>query len=70
MVLNELIKAGINRDVADDLSYRYYRNELTYKDLEYLETNFNLKLEKIETLTQAEIQKIEANLQSEIQKLT
>ncbi|WP_420043043.1 Bdr family repetitive protein [Borrelia miyamotoi] len=29
MVLSELIKAGINKDIADDLSYRYYKNELT-----------------------------------------
>lgn len=36
MVLAELIKAGINRDIADDLYYRYYKNELTYKDLELI----------------------------------
>ncbi|AOW96246.1 Bdr family repetitive protein [Borrelia miyamotoi] len=36
MVLAELIKAGINRDIADDLAYRYYKNELTNKDLELI----------------------------------
>ncbi len=34
-----LIKAKINRDIAVVLSYRYYKNELTYKDLDYLENN-------------------------------
>ncbi|AHH10122.1 BDR-repeat family protein, partial (plasmid) [Borrelia parkeri SLO] len=36
MVIAELTRAGINRDIAIDLSYRYYKNELTYKDIEYL----------------------------------
>ncbi|UPA14172.1 Bdr family repetitive protein [Borrelia turicatae] len=45
MVINELIRAGINRDIAIDLSYRYYKNELTYKDIEYLKENLKrLKL--------------------------
>ncbi|AFI31884.1 Bdr family repetitive protein [Borrelia crocidurae] len=48
MVLNELIKAGINKEIADDLSYRYYKNELTYKDIEYLKENFDIKLKHLE----------------------
>ncbi|AHH06055.1 Bdr family repetitive protein (plasmid) [Borrelia miyamotoi] len=48
MVLAELIKAGINRDIADDLAYRYYKNELTFKDLEYLKENFDIKLKHLE----------------------
>ncbi|WP_242450103.1 Bdr family repetitive protein, partial [Borrelia miyamotoi] len=36
MVLDELIKAGINKEIADDLAYRYYKNELTFKDLEFI----------------------------------
>ncbi|AHH11731.1 hypothetical protein bcCo53_001441 (plasmid) [Borrelia coriaceae] len=66
MVIAELTKAGINKDIAIDLSYRYYRNELTYKDIEFLKENFDIKLEKVETLLQSEIQRVEANLQSEI----
>ncbi|ASJ27798.1 Bdr family repetitive protein [Borrelia turicatae] len=59
MVINELTKAGINRDIAIDLSYRYYKNELTYKDIEYLETTFNLKLEKVEATLQADIRDLD-----------
>ncbi|ACH93789.1 Bdr family repetitive protein [Borrelia duttonii] len=40
MVLNELVKVGMDRDIADDLSYRYYKNELTTKDLELLKMAF------------------------------
>ncbi|ASJ27690.1 Bdr family repetitive protein [Borrelia turicatae] len=69
MVIAELTKAGINRDIAIDLSYRYYKNELTYKDIEYLETTFNLKLEKVESLLQAEIQRVETTLKSDIRDL-
>ncbi|AHH09999.1 BDR-repeat family protein, partial (plasmid) [Borrelia parkeri SLO] len=59
MVIAELTRAGINRDIAIDLSYRYYRNELTYKDIEYLETTFNLKLEKVEATLQADIRDLD-----------
>ncbi|AHH13342.1 BDR-repeat family protein (plasmid) [Borrelia hermsii YBT] len=34
--------------IANDLSKRYYRNELIYKCIEYLESNFNLKFEMLE----------------------
>ncbi|ACH95202.1 Bdr family repetitive protein (plasmid) [Borrelia recurrentis] len=59
MVLNELVKAGINREIADDLSYRYYKNELTIKDLQYLESNFNLKLEILERGLKADIKELD-----------
>ncbi|AHH09994.1 BDR-repeat family protein (plasmid) [Borrelia parkeri SLO] len=59
MVIAELTKAGIKRDIAIDLSYRYYRNELTYKDIEYLETTFNLKLEKVEATLQSDIRDLD-----------
>ncbi|AHH13407.1 BDR-repeat family protein (plasmid) [Borrelia hermsii YBT] len=59
MVIAELTKAGIDRDIATDLSYRYYRNELTYKDIEYLETTFNLKLEKIEVSLKSDIKDLD-----------
>ncbi|AHH07751.1 BDR-repeat family protein (plasmid) [Borrelia crocidurae DOU] len=76
MVLNELVKAGINREIADDLSYRYYKNELTIKDLQYLESNFNLKLEILERGLKADIKEldskidiVENNLKSDIRDL-
>nr|AAF28885.1 BdrA [Borrelia hermsii] len=59
MVIAELTKAGINREIAIDLSYRYYRNELTYKDIEYLETTFNLKLEKLEASLKSDIRDLD-----------
>ncbi|WP_025401048.1 Bdr family repetitive protein [Borrelia crocidurae] len=59
MVLNELVKVGINREIADDLSYRYYKNELTIKDLQYLESNFNLKLEVLERGLKADIKELD-----------
>ncbi|WP_434757291.1 Bdr family repetitive protein (plasmid) [Borrelia puertoricensis] len=66
MVIAELTKAGINRDIAIDLSYRYYKNELTHKDIEYLETTFNLRLEKVESLLQAEIKSVKTDLDTKI----
>ncbi|WP_041177909.1 Bdr family repetitive protein [Borrelia duttonii] len=62
MVLNELVKAGINREIADDLSYRYYKNELTIKDLQYLESNFNLKLEILERGLKADIRELDTKI--------
>ncbi|AHH11610.1 Bdr family repetitive protein [Borrelia coriaceae] len=76
MVVAELTKAGIDRDIAIDLSYRYYRNELTYKDIEYLENTFNLKLEKVESNLKSDIKdldnkidNVEVNLKSDIKDL-
>ncbi|WP_040132134.1 Bdr family repetitive protein [Borrelia crocidurae] len=76
MVLNELVKAGINREIADDLSYRYYKNELTTKDLQYLESNFNFKLEILERGLKADIKEldnkidtVENNLNNKIDKV-
>ncbi|UPA11384.1 DUF1640 domain-containing protein (plasmid) [Borrelia parkeri] len=66
MVIAELTRVGINRDIAIDLSYRYYKNELTYKDIEYLETTFNLKLEKVEALLQAEVKSVKIELDTKI----
>ncbi|AHH07130.1 BDR-repeat family protein (plasmid) [Borrelia crocidurae DOU] len=66
MVLNELVKAGINREIADDLSYRYYKNELTTKDLQYLESNFNFKLEILERGLKVDIEKVKDALDNKI----
>ncbi|ANF34506.1 hypothetical protein A7978_05870 (plasmid) [Borrelia turicatae] len=48
MVIAELTRAGISKDIAIDLSYRYYKNELTYKDIEFLKENFDIKLKHLE----------------------
>ncbi|WAZ72939.1 Bdr family repetitive protein (plasmid) [Borrelia miyamotoi] len=69
MVLSELIKAGINQEIAEDLSYRYYKNELTHKDIEYLKENFDIKLEKVQDSLKADIEKVESNLKFEIEKV-
>ncbi|AHH05707.1 BDR-repeat family protein (plasmid) [Borrelia miyamotoi FR64b] len=66
MVLSELIKAGINQEIAEDLAYRYYKNELTHKDIEYLKENFDIKLEKVEASLKFEIEKVEASLKADI----
>ncbi|WP_041177855.1 Bdr family repetitive protein [Borrelia duttonii] len=66
MVFNELIKAGINREIADDLSYRYYKNELTTKDLEYLKENFDIKLEMLERGLRSDIEKVKEALDNKI----
>ncbi|WP_247068230.1 Bdr family repetitive protein [Borrelia puertoricensis] len=66
MVIAELTKAGIKRDIAIDLSYRYYRNELTYKDIEFLKENFDIKLEKVESLLHAEIKSVKTDLDNKI----
>ncbi|ETZ17403.1 BDR-repeat family protein [Borrelia duttonii CR2A] len=62
MVLNELVKVGINREIADNLSYRYYKNELTTKDLQYLESNFNLKLEILERGLKDDIRELDTKI--------
>ncbi|WAZ72773.1 Bdr family repetitive protein (plasmid) [Borrelia miyamotoi] len=80
MVLSELIKAGINQEIAEDLSYRYYKNELTHKDIEYLKENFDIKLEKVQDSLnnkidnvrnelKSDIEKVESNLKFEIEKV-
>ncbi|WCB91016.1 Bdr family repetitive protein (plasmid) [Borrelia miyamotoi] len=73
MVLVEIIKAGIKQEIAEDLSYRYYKNELTHKDIEYLKENFDIKLEKVEASLKSDIRdldnkidNIENNLNNQI----
>ncbi|WAZ72430.1 Bdr family repetitive protein (plasmid) [Borrelia miyamotoi] len=47
IVFNELIKAGINKDIDDNLAYRYYQNEPTHKDIEYLKKILTLHLKRL-----------------------
>ncbi|WP_338067536.1 Bdr family repetitive protein [Borrelia turicatae] len=55
IIYQEFVKMGMQDFVANELSKRYYRNELTYKDIEYLESNFNLKFEMLERSLKSEI---------------
>ncbi|AHH13160.1 BDR-repeat family protein (plasmid) [Borrelia hermsii YBT] len=63
MVLSELVKAWINRDIAIDLSYGYYRNELTYKDIEYLKENFDVKLAMLGCSLKFEIRELDNKIE-------
>nr|WKT13873.1 Bdr family repetitive protein [Borrelia sp. BU AG58] len=47
-MFDELIRIGMDKLFADDLASRYYHNELTYRDLENLEKNFNTTLRALE----------------------
>ncbi|QBK64040.1 hypothetical protein EZU68_06625, partial (plasmid) [Borrelia miyamotoi] len=49
MVFNELVKAGINKAIADDLAYRYYKNELTVKDLELIKMELKSDIKSVHT---------------------
>ncbi|WP_051373831.1 Bdr family repetitive protein [Borrelia hispanica] len=66
MVLSEFVKAGISRDIAIDLSYRYYKNELTTKDFEYLKENFDIKLEMLDRSLKAEIISVKTKFDNRI----
>ncbi|MBB6208467.1 arsenate reductase-like glutaredoxin family protein [Borrelia lanei] len=51
--------------IAQDLSKRYYHNELTYRDLENLEKQFGIKFDNIIS----EISYVEKNLNLKIDNL-
>ncbi|WP_223147497.1 Bdr family repetitive protein, partial [Borreliella bavariensis] len=46
-IYNEFIRLGMEQLIAQDLSKRYYHNELTYRDLENLEKQFGIKFENL-----------------------
>ncbi|WP_434757309.1 Bdr family repetitive protein (plasmid) [Borrelia puertoricensis] len=66
IIYQEFVKMGMQDFIANDLSKRYYRNELTYKDIEYLESNFNLKLEMLERSLKSEIISVKTELDNKI----
>ncbi|UPA14296.1 Bdr family repetitive protein [Borrelia turicatae] len=66
IIYQEFVKMGMQDFIASDLSKRYYRNELTYKDIEYLESNFNLKLEMLERSLKSEIISVKTELDNKI----
>ncbi len=46
-IYNEFIRLGMEQLIAQDLSKRYYHNELTYRDLENLEKQFGIKFDNL-----------------------
>ncbi|WP_418905327.1 Bdr family repetitive protein (plasmid) [Borreliella turdi] len=75
-IYKEFLRLGMEQLIAQDLSKRYYHNELTYRDLENLEKQFGIKFEyldfKIDTLKSelnAKIDTVEKNLQKDIANL-
>ncbi|WP_425337162.1 Bdr family repetitive protein [Borreliella tanukii] len=61
-IYNEFIRLGMEQLIAQDLSKRYYHNELTYRDLENLEKQFGLKFDNLVY----KIDSVEKNLDTKI----
>ncbi len=64
-IYKEFLRLGMEQLIAKDLSKRYYHNELTYRDLENLEKQFNLKFDNLIS----EISFVEKNLNTKIDNL-
>ncbi|WP_418909494.1 Bdr family repetitive protein (plasmid) [Borreliella sinica] len=64
-IYNEFIRLGMEQLIAQDLSKRYFHNELTYRDLENLEKQFGLKFDNLEF----KIDTVEKTLQKDISNL-
>ncbi|XPC97879.1 Bdr family repetitive protein (plasmid) [Borreliella japonica] len=64
-IYNEFIRLGMQQLIAQDLSKRYYHNELTYRDLENLEKQFGIKFDNLVS----KIDGVEKNLQKDISNL-
>ncbi len=47
-IYKEFLRLGMEQLIAQDLSKRYYHNELTYRDLENLEKQFGIKFENLD----------------------
>ncbi|MBB5141818.1 Bdr family repetitive protein [Borreliella afzelii] len=61
-IYNEFIRLGMEQLIAQDLSKRYYHNELTYRDLENLEKQFGIKFDNLVS----KIDSVEKNLDTKI----
>lgn len=61
-IYKEFLRLGMKQLIAQDLSKRYYHNELTYRDLENLEKQFGLKFDNLIS----EISFVEKNLDTKI----
>ncbi|AHH04169.1 BDR-repeat family protein (plasmid) [Borrelia nietonii YOR] len=51
------------------MSYRYYRNELTYKDIEYVKKNFDIKSEPLERGLKADIKELDNKIDTKFNEL-
>nr|WP_071984098.1 Bdr family repetitive protein [Borreliella bissettiae] len=75
-IYKEFLRLGMEQLIAKDLSKRYYHNELTYRDLENLEKQFDIKFDnlifKIDTVEKnlnAKIDSIKNELNTKIDSL-
>ncbi|WP_236841595.1 Bdr family repetitive protein, partial [Borreliella garinii] len=75
-IYKEFLRLGMEQLIAQDLSKRYYHNNLTYRDLDNLEKQFGIKFEnlefKIDTVKNelnTKIDNVEKNLQKDIANL-
>ncbi|WP_418885427.1 Bdr family repetitive protein [Borreliella carolinensis] len=64
-IYKEFLRLGMEQLIAQDLSKRYYHNELTYRDLENLEKQFDIKFDNLVF----KIDTAEKNLQKDISNL-
>ncbi len=75
-IYKEFIRLGMEQLIAQDLSKRYYHNELTYRDLENLEKQFDIKFDNlvskidgVKNELNTKIDNVEKNLQKDISNL-
>ncbi len=75
-IYKEFIRLGMEQLIAQDLSKRYYHNELTYRDLENLEKQFDIKfdnliskIDNVKSELNTKIDNVEKNLQKDISNL-
>lgn len=61
-IYKEFLRLGMEQLIAQDLSKRYYHNELTYRDLENLEKQFGIKFDNLVS----KIDSVEKNLNTKI----
>lgn len=61
-IYKEFLRLGMEQLIAQDLSKRYYHNELTYRDLENLEKQFGIKFDNLAS----KIDSVEKNLNTKI----
>ncbi|WP_187983601.1 Bdr family repetitive protein [Borreliella bavariensis] len=72
-IYKEFIRLGMEQLIAQDLSKRYYHNELTYRDLENLEKQFGIKfdnlvskIDSVKSELTVKIDSVENNLNTKI----
>ncbi|WNZ67175.1 Bdr family repetitive protein [Borreliella garinii] len=72
-IYKEFLRLGMEQLIAQDLSKRYYHNELTYRDLENLEKQFGIKfdnlvfkIDSVEKNLNTKIDNVEKNLDTKI----